>query len=322
MEKLPEKWFIKNNYQEVRDWLADKYHKEIKDWVNFQYIGFAGVSSHRGALGGSAKSHENYGGIEITFDQFKRLVLGETEEKFKIGKCYKWYQKNHESHHYGKVLKVEGDFVTMSPWISNCTTYYGDGTFDIEKSIEITEIPISVISKFCPKEIPQEEVEYVECILNKSPINNYEYTIGKIYNWPKPFNDKGREDTEIFTLEVWLKWFKPSTREAYEAQQTGKRRTLMDDVNDILSPIEKVNKCSTINTNQNECKNEKGSETKSPLDRNTGAKTGQSIRLRTTGVRIKCKSGLLRSGKEVTRTVKSSPRPKAEIGRRFTKGRS
>lgn len=239
---------------------------------------------------------------EITPSQ----LLGETEEKFKIGKCYKWYQKNHESHHYGKVLKVEGDFVTMSPWISNCTRYYGDGTFDIEKSIEITEIPISVISKFCPEEIPQEEVEFVECIDWSGP----SYSNGKIY----PVNKNGeiQDNHNSFDNIVTIHnrpnnrtQFKPSTREAYEAQQS------------------KVNKCSTINKQENEYKNEnKGCETKIPLDGNTGAKTGQSIRLRTTGVRIKCKSGLLRSGKEVTRTVKSSPRPKAEIGRRFTKGRS
>lgn len=183
-----------------------------------------------------------------------------------------------------------------------------------------------VPEKFCrparPEEIPQEEVEYVECI--ETTLVNCGAEKGVIYQVIKGgYGVNGKEiiakgGGRICDLKSPIANinFKPSTREAYEAQQ----RKQECDCFDGCIKCKNVNKCSTINTNQNG-KNE-SCETKSTLDRNTGAKTGQSIRLRTTGVRIKCKSGLLRSGKEVTRTVKSSPRIKAEIGRRFTKGRS
>lgn len=147
-----------------------------------------------------------------------------------------------------------------------------------------------------PEEIPQEEVEYVECI------QSYDgFSVGKIYpTKPNIKDDNGEIRGGIFNIRTsWNEVFKPSTREAYEAQQD-ESSTDYECVECIVNtsltnrvfkaggyyvPEKKgkewftyegqqysfkgstlafkrlpknnhVNKCSTINTNQNECKNE------------------------------------------------------------------
>lgn len=55
--------------------------------------------------------------------------------------------------------------------------------------------------------------EYVECI---TKWNNL--TIGKIYTFPNPIDDIGVQRVHIFNWKEWIKFFKPSTKEAYDAQ--------------------------------------------------------------------------------------------------------
>ena len=65
--------------------------------------------------------------------------------------------------------------------------------------------------------------EYVECI--KSTTNCF--TVGKIYNWPNPIDDD-ESIREIHGLDGVLWGFKPSTKEAYDAQYTPKQLTKED----------------------------------------------------------------------------------------------
>ena len=59
--------------------------------------------------------------------------------------------------------------------------------------------------------------EYVECI--KSITNSF--TVGKIYDWPYPIDDQ--KDRRAIPIQGALFSFKPSTKEAYDAQNTSKQ---------------------------------------------------------------------------------------------------
>jgi len=103
-------------------------------------------------------------------------------------------------------------------------------------------------------EIPQEEVEYWEMIENSG--------------WDKEYAIKGKiypaRESPPFSMHSWKlvlgsfsHYFKPSTRQAYEAQQsvTTKKRSLIDDIYNLApSTQQKVNNVSQINNNQNEHK--------------------------------------------------------------------
>jgi hypothetical protein len=72
---------------------------------------------------------------------------------------------------------------------------------------------------------PKEEStpEYVECIRS----DESGFTVDKIYNWPTPVDDRGKKrDIDILDGSLWV--FKPSTKEAYEAQFVSKELTKED----------------------------------------------------------------------------------------------
>lgn len=111
-------------------------------------------------------------------------------------------------------------------------------------------IPLEKFRPCNPDEIPQTEVEYVEAF------GHYTLTNGKIYpvirtnkKWHRIINDKGFEDGYN------LNHVKPSTRQAYEAQQKKQYKEIPIKVT-IEWNDEEVNKCSTINQKQNEYKNQ------------------------------------------------------------------
>lgn len=65
--------------------------------------------------------------------------------------------------------------------------------------------------------------EYVECVRS----NSGGFTVGKIYNWPNPTDDKGVK-RPINNIHGAIWGFKPSTKEAYEAQNAPKKLTQED----------------------------------------------------------------------------------------------
>ena len=114
------------------------------------------------------KSYDHASSIDIEEIENPRLVedLSEIQEylpeghpdkivnrKFEIGKWYKWYQKNHENYHYGKVkeINVKTDTLVMSPWIIGCTDYNYSGTFYLSKAEQIQEISVEEVQEFLPK---------------------------------------------------------------------------------------------------------------------------------------------------------------------------
>lgn len=74
-------------------------------------------------------------------------------QKFEIGKWYKWYQKNYGNYHYGKVEKInlETDTLVMFPWIMQCTDYMYSGSFDLSKAEQIQEISVKEVQEFLPE---------------------------------------------------------------------------------------------------------------------------------------------------------------------------
>ena len=114
---------------------------------------------------------------------------------------------------------------------------------------ELFEADMSIVSQFLPnghpdkitaKESPegvsmetiQEEFipEYVECI--KSTTNSF--TVGKIYDWPYPIDNQ--KNRRAIPIQGALFSFKPSTKEAYEAQFT-KQEPIYVYVGDLLPTI-------------------------------------------------------------------------------------
>jgi hypothetical protein len=119
---------------------------------------------------------------------------------------------------------------------------YGTVYFEQGANIELTRIRLAL-----PHEIPQEEeVEYWELLEGfdghhtgeifhtKNPLPNYEF-----WNW--------KSWSEILSKQP--KYFKPSTLQAYEAQQ---KKSIVNDIREFVYPTELVNNVSQINNNQNE----------------------------------------------------------------------
>lgn len=80
-DNLPEYWYMENKYQEVLDFLANKYDQlTIKNWIGqWNYIGKTNCVSHGSCLGTSTIDHfsrycneENC--IKLTIKQFKQMI--------------------------------------------------------------------------------------------------------------------------------------------------------------------------------------------------------------------------------------------------------
>ena len=97
LQSLPEKWYIKNDYQEVRDYLADKYDiPGIKHgWTTYEYIGWDN-SRHNKGCHGAPKSLFTDGSIEITIEQFRRFVQPKTSKRIPDNWCVKITKSNYE----------------------------------------------------------------------------------------------------------------------------------------------------------------------------------------------------------------------------------
>ena len=78
-----------------------------------------------------------------------------TTTKFEKGKWYKWYQKNHDSFHYGKFDSITDTTIIMKPWIMQCNSYKETGAFDINSVEQITEISYSDVEQFLPENMKE-----------------------------------------------------------------------------------------------------------------------------------------------------------------------
>ena len=106
-------------------------------------------------------------------------------------------------------LQVEGKNVNLY--------YFIDATNKINNSRDLPEGYIFQLDTYLNVMKNKEDKipEYVECIESRDDI----FTVGKIYTWPAPVCNN-RIIRQITTLDGLLWGFKPSTKEAYDAQNT------------------------------------------------------------------------------------------------------
>lgn len=99
--------------------------------------------------------------------------------------------------------------------------YNKEGNFDKTFNYSLNELTdLSEIQPYLPdghvdkiNTIP----EYVECIVSK---HTTMFTVGKIYNFPNPVDNEGEKREVTLKGSIWE--FKPSTKEAYDAQENSK----------------------------------------------------------------------------------------------------
>jgi len=78
--KLPEYWFIKNDYQQVRDYLVELTdQKDIKDW-EYPYIGMDGCKSYKGVHGTGTKNSFYNDARELTIEEFNQMIGNNTSD--------------------------------------------------------------------------------------------------------------------------------------------------------------------------------------------------------------------------------------------------
>lgn len=242
----------------------------------------------------------------------------ETEWVPKVGEWI--YAKGNILGYDHQIVRVDEVHTSnASGWYCKCKFKKNDGMIkDINTECSKND---SSIRPALPHEIPQQEekVEYVE-IVNKDCIyggwQKY-FSIGKIYSVKSCdknsyiVNDSGGK-TEWFISKTCAK---PSTKEAYLAQEREKVKPRIEIKMEFNCQEELINKVSQLNKKQNEHSKE-DSQIKKNLDTDTGASTGQSVRLRRDVGRIKCEGGPKQVGKEITRTRTTRSKPKAETGKR------
>ncbi len=82
--ELPKYWFIKNDYKEVRDYLADTYkEEEIRDWGH-EYIGWDGSTYYSGCHGFREKGWVKNNAEEIFIHRFRAMTNPNMEPNYEI----------------------------------------------------------------------------------------------------------------------------------------------------------------------------------------------------------------------------------------------
>lgn len=78
--KLPKYWFIKNSYQQVRDYLAElTSQKHIKHW-GYPYIGMDGCGGNKGIHGTGCKTSFYNDARELTIEEFQQMIKNNTSD--------------------------------------------------------------------------------------------------------------------------------------------------------------------------------------------------------------------------------------------------
>ena len=82
---LPKKWYIENEYQDVRDYLSKTYNSDdIKRWF-YDYIGWVGSLYYNGCFSDwNENEFIKREATKISYDQFKKYILKENNMEKKI----------------------------------------------------------------------------------------------------------------------------------------------------------------------------------------------------------------------------------------------
>jgi hypothetical protein len=207
---LPEAWCIKvernSEPKEVRKWRGC-------DWKDGGYINRSGAWF--------SIPHSGY--TEITFEQFKQYVLTSSddakivpEKENYVGRTIRALVKSPQ----GTRVQIGETICIIELRHSSYKlgmNYEGTSGMLIDYPLNLNQWELVSLPEIQKESIP----EYVECIRSGSEV----ITVGKIYNWPDPIDDKGYKRS-ITTLDGLVWGFKPSTKEAYEAQFAPKKLTI------------------------------------------------------------------------------------------------
>lgn len=81
MLKLPEYWCIANTDEIITEWFAKKYNEpEILRWGSYDYIGYDEANCYSGVHGCGNIGNFLKNNVEISLEDFKRLVLNKNPE--------------------------------------------------------------------------------------------------------------------------------------------------------------------------------------------------------------------------------------------------
>lgn len=226
---LPKKWCIKLTEENVDVLGKWRSSGPLKNKCYVEEGWYLHTPKH-GANGYNEPSKDpDY--TEITFEQFKQHVLKESpvvettkeidmkaiqkeaKKRFPIGCEFINTSGNGP-------FTLKEDEATYDIYGMNIWAHYSVGSlYEDGKWATLVSLPETKEEESIP--------EYVECINRKIG-----FTVGKIYNWPNPTDD----DRDIRMLIEFDGYFKPSTKEAYEAQFT-KQEPIYTYVGDPLPTI-------------------------------------------------------------------------------------
>ena len=156
------------------------------------------------------------------FKEFMDNFNKKENNKFEVGK---WYELQ-ASHIFNKNWYLKLKKVTDTSYIGEYVNvlfpeYNKEGKFDKTFNYSLNELTdLSEIQPYLPEGHPDKIntiPEYVECIVSK---HTTMFTVGKIYNFPNPVDNEGEKREVTLKGSIWE--FKPSTKEAYDAQENSK----------------------------------------------------------------------------------------------------
>lgn len=228
LTSLPEKWYIV--------WTEPAITSAVNKAQNNQYLYVEGAKSTSDGRYYSYDGNVPSDYTQITFDQFKKWVLKENntnvaqpskeslleeaKRRYLPGTLFnstggRAKQLITETSKIGyNMFGTQGDIEVINDVIDN-----GKGTLyskSQNKWAEIIEMPAAKQSE--PPSVP----EYVEALQGSLvwAKNVGKITVGKIYSFPEITLDCGYKLSLIKDMSVWVREFKPSTKEAYERQQS------------------------------------------------------------------------------------------------------
>ena len=211
LTSLPEKWCIRDCV-EVSDWASKKY--DIGSVVGRNFFHFVSDKSY------FFDSPIKLGYTEITLDQFKKWVLKESSEVSLVGRYLRYIGTSKKSPMYGDFFRIdsmesEGLF-RLRDNEPNCNWRPEKVINGTSKSFELMPEGFTPPLTAPIPPLPSSQIpEYVECIQKDTLVE-----VGITYKVTETGGSINGNPTCIINgMRYFQSYFKPSTKEAYEAQQ-------------------------------------------------------------------------------------------------------
>lgn len=238
--KLPKKWCIKD-CKIVSKWAAEQFDCLYEPGTYFLHVKDLFYSFE-------IEIHTDY--TEITLEQFKKYVLKEKDTlKFEVGK---WYRRDTGTYvkflrlNYKEILNSNRKYKKILSSMGSINNGVNTYTLLTDLSEIQQYLPDGHPDKFKTDVIP----EYVECIkkISNQNVGDIEKT-SELPKWVKGWSLK-----KTF-WDSYIQYYKPSTKEAYEAQNKPKSlvgRYLKALVNNPQAITMAIDEYCIITSNQND----------------------------------------------------------------------